>query len=82
MPEILTVVKFKRDNDSGFELWTLQFEAQLKALGIKDESNKRRDLLLCYTEGSAFAFVSQPILADATIKYDDVKKGERTFLWR
>ena len=73
--KIPTIVKFKGDNDSGFELWTLHFEAQLKVLGIKDESNKWRDSLLCCTHGSAFAFVSQAIPPDATIKYDDVKKG-------
>ena len=75
MPKIPTVVKFTGDNDSGFDLWCAQFEAQLKALGIKDEQNKWRDLLLCCTDGSAFAYASQAIVASADISYVNLKKS-------
>ena len=74
MPKIPTVVKFKGDNDTGFNLWTLQFEVQLNALEIKNENNKWRDSLLCCAEGSAFSFVSQEIGATSTITYDELQK--------
>ena len=75
MPKIPTVVKFTGDNDSGFDLWCAQFEAQLKALGIKDEQNKWRDLLLCCTDGSTFAYASQAIVTSTDISYVNLKKN-------
>ena len=75
MPKIPTVVKFTGDNDSGFDLWCAQFETQLKALGIKDEQNKWRDFLLCCTDGSAFPYASQGIVANADINYVNLKKS-------
>ena len=75
MPKIPTVVKFTGDNDSSFDLWCAQFEAELKALGIKDEQNKWRDLLLCCTDGSAFAYASQAIVASDDIIYVNLKKS-------
>ena len=44
---------------------------QLKALGVADD--KRKDLLVCCTEGSAFTFVSETILDTPDITYSDLK---------
>ena len=48
---------------------------KLKASGIKDEQNKWRDLLLCCTDGSAFAYASQAIVASTDISYVNLKKS-------
>eukprot|EP00795_Rhopilema_esculentum_P006559 gene6559-12057_t len=71
--KIPAISKFKGDNSLSFRQWSLQFEAQLKALDVKNEGTKWRDLLLCCTEASAFATVSNAILADGEISYADLK---------
>ena len=71
MPKIPNIVRFKGDNETSFDQWCLYFELQLKALGVADD--KRKDLLVCCTEGSAFTFVSETILATPDITYSDLK---------
>ena len=72
--KIPSIPKFKGDNFISFNSWILQFEAQLKALEVKNENTKWRDLLLCCTESSAFATVSNAIVSNGDISYEELKK--------
>ena len=72
MPKIPNIPRFRGDNDTSFDQWCLHFESQLKALGVADD--KRKDLLLCCMEGTAFTFVSKTVLDTPTIEYGALKK--------
>ena len=72
--KIPSIPKFKGDNFISFNSWILQFEAQLNALEVKDENTKWRDLLLCCTESSAFATVSNAIVTNGDVSYGNLKK--------
>ncbi len=75
MPKIPNIPRFRGDNETSFDQWCLYFESQLKALGVTDE--KRRDILVCCTEGGAFTFVSKTILENSNISYENLKKAIR-----
>ena len=72
MPKRPNIARFSTDNDTSFAQWRLHFESQLKALGVAGD--KRKDLLLCCMEGTAFTFVSRTVLDTPTIEYGALKK--------
>ena len=71
MPKIPSMTKFKGDNEVSFNKWILRFEAQSDALDV--ENNKKRQVLLCCLEDSAFTLASQRINTENDITYDNLK---------
>ena len=71
IPKIPSIKKFKGDNEVSFNKWILQSEAQSDALGV--ENNRKRQVLLCCLEDSAFTLASQRINAANNITYDNLK---------
>ena len=70
MPKIPSIKKFKGDNEISFQKWILQFNAQIAALGVGND--KRRQVLLCCLDDSAFSAASEAIGADANVTYDNL----------
>ena len=67
MPKIPSIKKLKGDNEISFQKWILQFNAQIAALGVGND--KRRQVLLCCLDDSAFSAASEAIGADANVTY-------------
>lgn len=70
MTKIPNIQKFKGDNRASFKDWKLQFEAQLAVLEIEDD--KRKEVLLCCTEGGAFQTIVAFMSANANATYTDI----------
>ena len=70
MTKIPNIQKFKGDNQTSFKDWKLQFEAQLAVLGIGDD--KKKEVLLCCTEGGAFQTVVAFLAANIAATYEEV----------
>ena len=68
MPKIPSMTKFKGDNEVSFNKWILRFEAQSDALDV--ENNKKRQVLLCCLEDSAFTLASQRITTENGITHN------------
>ena len=66
-----SIKKFKGDNEVSFNKWIIQFEEQTEALGV--ENKRKRQVLLCCLEDSAFTLASQRINAANNITYDNLK---------
>ena len=73
MPRLPQIIKFKGDNETSFQSWCLQFEAQLKAFDIDDDNNSWRDVLLVYMEDSASSLAAKAIFGNQEMTYKDLK---------
>ena len=71
MPNIPNIKKFKGVNEVSFNKWILPYEAQNDAIGV--ENNRKRQMLLCCLEDSAFTLASQRINAANDTTYDNLK---------
>ena len=71
VPKTPSIKKFKGDNEVSFNKWILQFKAQSETLGV--ENNRKRQVLLCCLEDSAFTLASQRINVANNITYDNLK---------
>eukprot|EP00112_Aurelia_sp_Birch-Aquarium-sp1_P016467 Seg3737.1 transcript_id=Seg3737.1/GoldUCD/mRNA.D3Y31 product="hypothetical protein" protein_id=Seg3737.1/GoldUCD/D3Y31 len=74
MPRLPQIVKFKGDNEASFQRWCSQFEAQLKAFGIKDDDNSWRNFLLNYMDDNAFTLAAKAISGYQEMTYKELKE--------
>ena len=71
MLNLPNVEKFTGYNEVSFHNWILRFEAQVGALGIPNA--RRNQMLLCCLDATAFTYLSQLMIADADITYEQIK---------
>ena len=69
--KIAKVNKFKRGNKQSFIIWITEFDVNARALDINQ--NNWRDILLCFTESTAFTFVPTKIAEDDATTYNTLK---------